>query len=490
MRVERNPRGIVLLTLALVAVVFTIDLWSPERFAVPVVYAGVVLVSFVAPWPAYPVVLATISTFLTGAALLGPDPAAASGVEIANDALAVLLIWVVLGLGLLRRRAKTTVDVLRRINERLTSTLNPDELLAGLVREASTLFDAETGVAALRTRGGIVCRRQPGTRDEPPVHFDTSEEGGLAGWLATNRQPYLQNHAAGDPLLRDEPWFASGARAVVAVPLFDSGAGVLGFLGLERDHRPFATADAQRLMAVARAASLGLQNALAYRDLATAKAVQQRLLDRILSAQEEERRRLSRELHDDLGQSLTSLLIGLRAAQDANGHAEARARIEGLRGEATRALARLRDLARGLRSDTLEDLGLGPALGMYVEEYGRTHGIRADTHVSGLERQRLPQTVELTLYRIAQEALTNTCRHSGARNVSVVVQNAPAEVRLVVEDDGCGFDPRALGDAPYGGLGIHGMRERAELLNGRFWLETHPGGGTAVCVVIPHREAA
>lgn len=206
------------------------------------------------------------------------------------------------------------------------------------------------------------------------------------------------------------------------------------------------------------------------------------LAKRVLTAQEDERRRIARDLHDEIGQSLTSVLIGLRTAEEALSFDEARARLGDLRGIAAGALDEVRRLARGLRPSVLDDLGLGPALERYAEDYARAHGLRAEVQVGTLNG-RLPDEVETTLYRIAQEALTNTARHAQASRVRVSVLRGPDAVTLTVTDDGRGFSSSGILAGQH--LGLASMRERASLLNGSVCVESRAGAGTTVQVRLP-----
>src|ERR1700687_889439 len=214
-----------------------------------------------------------------------------------------------------------------------------------------------------------------------------------------------------------------------------------------------------------------------------------RLLKQVLSAREEEQRRIARDLHDGIGQSLTSLLLGLRAAAEVPTLEEARARLGELRGITAALLEEVRRLARGLRPSVLDDLGLAAVLERDTADYTRAYGISVDVYAPDLAA-RLPAEVETALYRIAQEALTNVLKHAAAQAVSLVVQRESSGVHLTVEDDGRGFDNDALLQVPGAGkgLGLLDIRERAALLNGSVTLESRPGSGTAVHVTIALKE--
>jgi signal transduction histidine kinase len=218
-----------------------------------------------------------------------------------------------------------------------------------------------------------------------------------------------------------------------------------------------------------------------------------RLLKQVMSAREEEQRRIARDLHDGIGQSLTSLLLGLRVAAEVPTFEEARSRLGELRGITAALLDEVRRLARGLRPSVLDDLGLAAALERYAADYTQAHGIAVDVVAPDLALARLPAEVETALYRIAQETLTNVLKHAAAKAVSLVVRRelgGSPGVHLTVEDDGRGFDNDALLQAPGTGkgLGLLDIRERAALLNGSVTLESRLGSGTTVHVYIPLKE--
>ena len=215
-----------------------------------------------------------------------------------------------------------------------------------------------------------------------------------------------------------------------------------------------------------------------------AQAIHRLLLERALAAQEEEKRRIARELHDEAGQLLTSLLVGLRALEDAENLADARAQGARLRQITAQAIDEVGRIARGLHPAVLDDHGLGIALRRYVAEYSKVHNIAVDLTFSGTDPSDLPPAVQTGLYRIIQEALTNLARHSGAKAASIVFALSATTMEITVTDDGCGFDTGAATLVSSDRLGIHNMRERAAMLGGDVRFRSD-GTGTAVIVHIP-----
>jgi signal transduction histidine kinase len=205
-------------------------------------------------------------------------------------------------------------------------------------------------------------------------------------------------------------------------------------------------------------------------------------LRRIVRGQELERRRLARELHDETGQALTSILLGLRAVENAGNSGDLRHAAADLRELVVATLQDVRRLAVQLRPKALDDFGLVPALERLVQTFAESTEIRVALEAQ-LGVERLPAEVETTLYRIVQEALTNIVKHAEAANVSILLIRKKGAATVVIEDDGQGFDPQSTRE---GGLGLAGMRERAELHEGRFRVESAPGGkGTTLVVEVP-----
>ncbi len=204
----------------------------------------------------------------------------------------------------------------------------------------------------------------------------------------------------------------------------------------------------------------------------------------VITAQEDERKRIARELHDSTSQSLTSLLVGLHTMSGLCDQPQVRDHAEALRAIAAHTLDEVHMLALQLRPSVLDDLGLQAAIERYVADFGARYPIRIDLALRGLDEGRLSSEVETALYRIVQESLTNVARHSGARTASVMVERKNGQVRAIIEDDGRGFDP-ALARSADRRLGLYGMRERAELLGGKLTVESAPGQGASVFVEIP-----
>jgi two-component system sensor histidine kinase UhpB len=207
----------------------------------------------------------------------------------------------------------------------------------------------------------------------------------------------------------------------------------------------------------------------------------------LVRAQEDERRRVAADLHDDLGQLLTALKLGLeRARSSTDPHALATALAEGAR-LAGRAIEEVGRLARRLRPAVLDDLGLAVALESLACEAASSAGLALELEIDHEVSRRDPE-VELACYRITQEAVNNTMRHADARWLRVAFSGDAESIRLEVQDDGLGFDPQSPRPGPGLGLGLEGMAERAELLGGRLEVSSLPGRGTRVVARFPAPE--
>ncbi|CAG0987179.1 two-component system, NarL family, sensor histidine kinase UhpB [Anaerolineales bacterium] len=211
------------------------------------------------------------------------------------------------------------------------------------------------------------------------------------------------------------------------------------------------------------------------------ESLRRQLLEKVITTQEDERRRIARELHDSTSQNLTSLIVGLRIMETNCAQCAAQSKATDLRQVASKTLDEVHDLSMRLRPRALDDLGLAAALERLVSEWQTRYKIPVDViiHLS----ERLPGDVETALYRIVQETLTNIGRHAKSKSASILIEKHGDTVRAIVEDDGIGFDV----NTNYGErhLGLLGMRERAELLNGTLTIESTPERGTSIFIEIP-----
>ena len=256
---------------------------------------------------------------------------------------------------------------------------------------------------------------------------------------------------------------------------------------------------------------MAIQNARLYEEVCSSREQLQNLSRRLVDVQENERLYVARELHDEAAQGLTALMVKLTLLErDLNCSPVVGQSMTEVKQLAGQVLEGLHDLAVNLRPVSLDKLGLVPALRQYVDQFSRQYGIRAQMEVMGMDHVRLAPEVEIALYRIVQESLTNVARHAGATNVAVVLERrgpacgpdgadeemarpleeeeaaepaVPSRILAIVEDNGIGFDPTLV--AQRNRLGLFGMRERAQALGGKLTVESAPGSGTTLYVEVP-----
>jgi signal transduction histidine kinase len=212
------------------------------------------------------------------------------------------------------------------------------------------------------------------------------------------------------------------------------------------------------------------------------------LLAKLITAQEEERKRIARDLHDQLGQALSAMTMGMEAAECALPSAQdgLKERLKHAKSLATRALDQTHALILDLRPVALDDLGLVAAMRSYAEQHLSPRGIEVQISTRGTVRRLAPE-LEMVLFRIVQEAINNIANHAHAEHVALSLDFGPAAVQVLVQDDGCGFDRNLLmgGEDQRQGLGLLGMQERALLADGTFQIDSQPGRGTRVVITVP-----
>ena len=293
------------------------------------------------------------------------------------------------------------------------------------------------------------------------------------GRVLERGQSYRIDSLLDDPDVDQSETRAMGARTGIYVPLIAHGR-ALGVLAVHDKLTPsgrFSEGDLRLAEIFAGRAAVAVE-------LST--RVARDTVRRVVAAQEEERRRLALELHDETGQALTSILLGLKAIGAATSEEDAERAEAEVRALVVQALQDVRALAVELRPSALDDFGLGPALERLAETFGERSGI--ETSVEARLEERLPPEIETTLYRVVQEALSNIVKHAGAEHVSVVLSQRGRSVAATIDDDGRGFDHRKIrADA----LGLVGMRERLALVGGTLEVESTAGGGTTIAAQVP-----
>jgi signal transduction histidine kinase len=311
---------------------------------------------------------------------------------------------------------------------------------------------------------------------------------GIAGWVAKHAEPAVVPDKWKDSRYRYIPELrGQDFTSMVSVPMLVRGR-VVGVLNVHsRAARNYGDDDLALLTQVANLMARAIENARLYRRLAEREEMLERFATRTVEAQELERRRLAGEIHDGISQRLVSLWYHLLAAEDAVGQPGVlRNELGTAKDLATAALAEARGAITGLRPFVLDDLGLGPGLQSLARSLT---GLEVEVDVD-VEAVELAPHVEVALYRMAQEALQNVVKHAGASTARVQLTAREGGVRLVVSDDGHGFDLDTVADAEdRHAYGLVGLRERAELIGASLSLASRPGTGTTVEIVVPPSAA-
>src|SRR6478609_2056794 len=364
---------------------------------------------------------------------------------------------------------------LNEVGNALATETDLERLLDLIVRRLRELLGARVVALAL-PGGGDTLRFAAVAGAEGLLGTTISRSESKSGAVLERRRSERIDSVLDDPEVHQEVSRQLAARTGKWVPLIarDQAIGVLEIHDKEGPDPRFTHDDFRLAETFAARAAVAVE---------LSQRVARDAVRRVVQAQELERQRLAHELHDETGQALTSILLGLKPLEEALADHPARAALAELREQVVSALQNVRRLAVELRPAVLDDFGLVAALERLTEAFAEQTGIRVDFH-SALGERRLPPEVETALYRVVQESLTNIAKHANARSVSISLARRDSAVAAVIEDDGAGFDPRLVRE---GGVGLLGMRERLALLDGRLEIESRPGAGTTLVAEVPLR---
>ncbi|WP_152665409.1 GAF domain-containing sensor histidine kinase [Mycobacterium sp. UM_Kg1] len=311
---------------------------------------------------------------------------------------------------------------------------------------------------------------------------------GVSGWVARHREPVVISHdKEADPrYLPIESLRGRDFTSMVSVPMETDPGGLVGVLNVHTvRRREFTAGDVELLRVIGRLIAGAMHQARLHRQLVARERAHELFVEQVIQAQEIERRRLAGDIHDGISQRLVTLSYRLDAAARAVGSDpdEASVQLEAARELAGLTLQETRVAISGLRPPVLDDLGLTGGLASLAQSIPQL------TIELELAETRLPEHIELALYRIAQEGLQNVVKHAAATTVrlSFTITADPDTARLEIVDDGVGFDTfeHPVGGDEMGGYGVLSMAERAELVGGRLNIRSRPGAGTAVTATIP-----
>jgi two-component system, NarL family, sensor histidine kinase DevS len=368
------------------------------------------------------------------------------------------------------------LESLHEVVRSLVEEMELDQLLELVCARLRELIGARLAVIALPDSfdGALTIAAEDGaTAGQSLLGQRLSRTSSKSGRVLERRQSARVDSLLDDPEVDQDEARRLGARTGLYVPLVARGEAI----GIIAVHDKLGT-DARFTDGDLRVAEIFAARAAVA--VALSERVARDTVRRVIDAQESERRRLALELHDETGQALTSILLGLKAIRASRTAADAERAEADVRALVVQALQDVRALAVELRPAALDDFGLGPALERLAEMFSTRSGI--ETMVEASIDRRLPTEIETTLYRVVQEALTNVVKHAGAQRVSIVVSSRNASVAAIVDDDGRGFEVDGVrADA----LGLLGMRERLALVGGTLAVESSPETGTTIAAQVP-----
>ncbi|MBI3732469.1 MAG: GAF domain-containing protein [Chloroflexi bacterium] len=393
------------------------------------------------------------------------------------------------------QRARQVAETVREANLALTRTLDLPTVLETLLTNLQRLIPYDSANvmllddhgARLTVRAARGYQRWGMAEQALALVLDVKTKPILQKLIASRQSVWLPDTHA-QPGWDRQVRVGEHVRGWLGVPLV-AGGQVIGLYSLDKAEAGFFREEHVRLAEMLAApAAVAIENAILFEQARASREQLQALSHQLVGAQEAERKRMARELHDEIGQALTGLKLALEISTRLPPEG-ARAHLDNALASVQDLIARVRDLSRQLRPPVLDDLGLVPALRSLFERYTAQTGVEVHFHHSGLLEQRLPPDGETAAYRIVQEALTNAARHAQVGQVMVDCRlkgthGEPGELHIEVEDRGVGFDvPAALGASA--SRGLVGMRERAALLGGQWVMESAPGAGTRMKVVLP-----
>lgn len=398
------------------------------------------------------------------------------------------IFTLLLGVGLVLRTWHDTreLELMSAIARALNRSRDVREGLQEVLRLLASLLGVEGGWAFLRGRDGFFVaasdRLPPELAAEGGVRMDGDCR--CLTMLAAGQLPLAVNivdcqrmERAGTPHSR---------HASVPLRASQSTVGLMNLI--LPGGRTFDERQLQMLSAVGQQIGVAVERGLLFEEVAAKERTRGELIEKLLTAHEDERRRIARELHDEAGQALTALIVNLELASQEPSAERLRGQLAQLRELAERTLGEIRRLIYDLRPSILDDLGLVAALRWYAKNLLDPRGIGWTLSVSGIGG-RLPPSLETVTFRLVQEGLTNVLRHADASTVAVSIALVGRELHIRIEDNGRGFDPRRPRSAGRtGGFGLLGMQERVELIGGRWEVQSTPGVGTVVSAILPTRD--
>ena len=392
----------------------------------------------------------------------------------------------------LRYRNRYTL-ALYEIGRQMTSSFDVDEVLKLVVKNIAWLLECHfAGVANLDAKTSLVSYRETvGNKSEFFASEKKEKNSGIPGRVISSQQPFIIDNFPNKPPVAPSEFPMMKAENLISafgVPISNKGRRFGSLVVGYRRYHEITEEEVQLTSNLANQTALALENAMLYQESVRYSKTMATLTSRLTLIQEEERRRITRDLHDGIGQALTGLRfnLDLLVRQASITDSEAIERVTVMKQVIDETLNTIRQIAFDLRPPILDDLGLVSALRIYVDRFQERTKILLTLSCPD-DLKRFDPKIEATVYRVIQEALTNIAKHSGAKNARVEIEKPDAKLFLTISDDGKGFDDHHNGDSGLWtkGLGVVNMRDRIEGLQGSFTITSEKGKGTSIHIELP-----
>jgi len=387
------------------------------------------------------------------------------------------------------RRQLAALQTVQTIAQELISELDTKKLLNKILSSAIEVLDATQGSLLLwdeKTDELVFVV----TQTPELLNYRMPSTKGIAGWVFTNCEPVISSDVTQDSRFNPEVDRNTDfvTRSLLTVPLMNASEkiGVIQVIN-KRSGEQFDELDRDILMALAAQATTSIINARLYQELEAEK-------NRIIAIEDQERKKLARDLHDGPAQTLAAIIMDIDFINKLYQHNPERVpgELEKLRETAQRTLAQIRNTMFELRPLALETQGLRAALETYTERLINVDGLNVHLDIRNLGDERLPPKVEELCFAIIREAVVNIKKHAKAQDTWIIVEKRSKDLIVAVRDNGCGFDVQATQKSysNRGSLGLLNMRERAELLGAQYTIDSVPGRGTLVSLIVPLQPEA
>ena len=399
-----------------------------------------------------------------------------------------------------RKKYEDTINTLLTISEKLYSSLEIDQISDSLVTESIRLTNAESGFASIKSENGYQSKRYYHKDHWEYLTKTCSTDDQIVKRFVSDRNSYISNHADNGSMLEEGLVSKYRIKQILSTPLFDSSGELIGFFELHNktNNKVFNSDDVNLLKGVARNASISITKSLTYEklrkteyQLRSSESELRNLAAQLQYAPVTVRQSIAREVHDELGQLFTginlniSLLVELLEQNRKPTVPEILNELHSVQEFVNKGIQSVRDISSSLRSYVLDHLGLIPAVQEYCREIERISNITCNFN-SELETFNLDDERNVAVFRIIQEALTNVIRHADASLIDVIISQANDNLEINISDNGKGMmrDSEKLSNS----MGILGMHERAIFLGGKFNIESIPGQGTRVTLLVPFSQ--